>query len=99
MKIPTTKDLEELNVSGASCEGEQWEPSCLNRKHCLEFWRCSAMQTMLETWEHANPALEWQSCGGHHLINHGGAVQSTMASSSGESEYYALLRSPAMHLE
>ena len=31
---------------------------------------------------------------GSHLINHGGAVQSTMAPSSGESEYYALLRSP-----
>ena len=36
---------------------------------------------------------------GSHLINHGGAVQSTTAPSSGESEYYALLRSPAMHLE
>ena len=38
------------------------------------------MQTMLETcWE--------------HLIKHGTAVQSTVALSSGESEYYALLRS------
>ena len=29
--------------------------SCLNHKHCLEFCRCSAMQTMLQIWEHASP--------------------------------------------
>ena len=32
---------------------------------------------------------------GSHLIKHGSAVQSTIALSSGESEYYALLRSSA----
>ena len=26
------------------------------------------MQTILETWEHASPALEWQLCGRSHLI-------------------------------
>ena len=61
----------------------------LNHTHGLEFWRWSAMQTILETWEHASPSLEWQSCGGH-LIKHGSALHSTIASSGGESGHCLL---------
>ena len=82
---PRRKTSRNANVLGAICENNQLEKSCLNHNHCLEFWRCSAMQTMLENWEHASSALEWQSCGGN-------AVQSIIALSSGESKYYALLR-------
>ena len=50
------------------------------------------MQTLLETCERENPdPVMW----GAHFIEHGSAVQSTIALSSGESEHCALLRSSA----
>ena len=66
------------------------ERSRLNHKHNLEFWKCFATQTSLETW---GRVLDWRSCGESHLIKHGSAVQSTVSLSSGECENYALLRS------
>ena len=53
------------------------------------------MLTMLETWgtrkSRSGMAVMWRA----HLFKHGSAVQSTIALSSGESEYYALLRAKA----
>ena len=65
---------------GATCEGDQLEQLCLNHKPCKEFWRCSATQTMLETWNAHN--LFWngsrvvitldQACDRHGAKHHGG---------------------------
>ena len=66
MKSPTAKDLSKIpNVLDATCGSDQLERSFLNHKHCLEFWRCSATQTTLETRERGNPFLESRSCGCH----------------------------------
>ena len=65
----------------------------MSNKPCLEFWRSSATQTTLKTWERENPHLEWQSRGRTHLIKHGSEVQRITALSSDESDYHALLRS------
>ena len=54
MKSPTTNS----NVLDAACGSDQLEQSCLSHKHCLEFWRRSATQTMLETRERAKLVLE-----------------------------------------
>ena len=44
-----------------TCGSDQLEQSGLSHKHCPQCWRYSVMQTMLETWERANPL--WN--GGH----------------------------------
>ena len=100
-KLSGTRDEEGHNekpsrnskVLDASCEGDQLERSCLNHKHCLVFWRCCAMQTVLGTFGTRKSCSEETAVMRRsHLIKHGSAVQSTMAVSSGESEYYAFLR-------
>ena len=57
------------------------------------------MQTMLETWGTRKIRFGMAVVWGSHLIKDGSAVQSTTALSSGESEYYAILKSGAHALE
>ena len=96
MKSPATKDLEELKGSWTMLAGAtSWRNRVLTANIAWSFWRCSATQTMLETWERAKPALEWQIMCGSHLIKHESAVHSTIALISGESEHHALFRSSA----
>ena len=68
----------------ATCEGDQLEQVCLNHTPCLEFKRYSVTQTNagdLGTRKfRSGMGVMW----GTHLINHGSAVQSTIALSSGE---------------
>ena len=64
MKSRQTKDLEELKRVGRYSRRRPVGATVFEPQAHLEF-RYSATQTMLETWERANPVLEWQSCGGH----------------------------------
>ena len=95
MKSPTTKDSEELKRVGRYLRGRPvgaivFEPQTL--PGALKVFCDTDPAGDLGTRKsRSGMAVMWSA----HLIKHGSAVQSTIALSSGESEYYALLRSSA----
>ena len=66
MKCPRTEDFKEFTSVGRYHRGPvgaiPFEPHT-----SLEFWRCSATQTTLETWHRASLFLEWRSVVQSHI--------------------------------
>ena len=98
MKSPTTKDLEELTRVGrslierATVGANVFEPQSL--LGVLEVFCDADHAGDLGTREsRSGEAVMWRA----HLIKEGSAVQRTIALSSGESEYYTLLRFDDWH--
>ena len=95
MKTPTSRHWEELKRVGRYLRGQPvgrliFEPQEL--PGVLEVFCDADHAGDLETRRsRSGMAVMW----GRHLVKHGSSVQSTIALSSGESEYYALLRASA----
>lgn len=95
MKTPTTKHLEDLKRVGRYLRGRPVGTLIFEAQQLpgvLEVFCDSDHAGDLETRRsRSGMAVMW----GSHLIKHGSTVQSTVSLSSGESEYYALLRASA----
>jgi hypothetical protein len=95
MKAPTTRHWEELKRAGRYLKGHPvgtliFEPQALPGE--LETFCDADHAGDRETRRsRSGMAIMW----GKHLLKHGSCVQSTVALSSGESEYYSLLRASA----